>query len=54
MTKMDEEVKILCVDDESSVLKSLERFFLDTDYEIITAESGDEGLATLENEPTIQ
>ena len=51
---MDEEVKILCVDDESSVLKSLERLFLDTDYEIITAESGDEGLEMLKNEPTIQ
>ncbi len=54
MRTMDEEVKILCVDDERSVLKALERLFLDTDYEIITAESGEEGIATLENEPMIQ
>lgn len=51
---MDEEVKILCVDDERSVLKALERLFLDSDYEIITAESGEEGLEMLKKEPTLQ
>ncbi|GBD95316.1 MAG TPA: response regulator [Nitrospirae bacterium] len=51
---MDKEVKILCVDDEKSVLKSLERLFLDSDYEIITAISGDEGLETLKNTEPIQ
>ena len=51
---MDQEVKILCVDDEKSVLKSLERLFLDSDYEIITAISGDEGLETLKNTEPIQ
>ncbi len=51
---MEQEVKILCVDDEKSVLKSLERLFLDTDYKIITAISGDEGLEILKNTETIQ
>jgi len=31
---MSEQIRILCVDDEPNVLKSLERLFLDTDYEI--------------------
>jgi two-component system NtrC family sensor kinase len=51
---MNEDVKILCVDDEKSVLKSLERLFLDTDYEILTAMSGDEGLELLRNSGQIQ
>lgn len=46
---MNEEIKILCVDDEINVLKSLERLLLDTDYEIITATSGEEGLELLQN-----
>ena len=37
-------VKILCVDDERNVLRALERIFLDDDYEIVTAGSGEEGL----------
>ena len=45
---MEDDIKILCVDDERSVLKALERLFLDSDYEIITAVSGEEGLETLE------
>ncbi len=51
---MNKQVKILCVDDEKSVLKALERLFLDTDYEIITAISGDEGLDLLRNSGQIQ
>ena len=51
---MNEEVKILCVDDEKSVLKALERLFLDTDYEIITAMSGDEGLDLLRTSGQVQ
>ncbi|MCM2357223.1 MAG: response regulator [Geobacteraceae bacterium] len=39
--------RILCVDDEVNVLKALERTFLDDDYEIVTAASGEEGLAVL-------
>lgn len=37
-------VRILCVDDERNVLRSLERVFLDDDYELVTAASGEEGL----------
>ena len=51
---MDEDVKILCVDDEVNVLKALERLFLDSDYEILTASSGEEGLKILGNTETVQ
>lgn len=47
---MQEEIKILCVDDEQSVLNSLKRFFLDDNYTILTATSGHEGLRILEKE----
>jgi two-component system, NtrC family, sensor kinase len=47
---MNEQIKILCVDDEENVLKALKRLFFDDDYEIITAASGAEGLAILEKE----
>lgn len=49
-----ENVKILCVDDEKNVLRSLERIFLDDDYEIMIATSGEEGLHLLENEGPCQ
>lgn len=48
------DVTILCVDDEVNVLKSLKRLFLDEDYEILTAESGQEGLAILEQHQPVQ
>ncbi len=44
-----EKSRILCVDDEKNVLRSLERIFLDDDYEILTATSGEEGLRILED-----
>ncbi len=45
---MAEMTKILCVDDERNVLKSLRRLFMDEDdYEILIAESGEEGLEAL-------
>ncbi|MEA2031457.1 MAG: response regulator [candidate division Zixibacteria bacterium] len=40
---------ILIVDDEPNVIKSLRRLLIDTDYEILTAESGEAGLEILEN-----
>ena len=52
--RMEEEIRILCVDDEKNVLRAIERLFLDEDYEIITASSGKEGLEILEREPGIQ
>lgn len=51
---MEEDVKILCVDDESNVLRSLGRLFLDSDYEILTALSGEEGLEILKKTESIQ
>ena len=47
---MEQPVRILCVDDETSILKALKRLFLDNDYEILTAVSGLEGLEILEND----
>lgn len=44
MESFEMPVKILCVDDERNVLRALERIFLDDDYEIVTAGSGEEGL----------
>ncbi len=41
-------VRILFVDDERNVLRSLERVFLDDDYEVVTAGSAEEGLQIME------
>ena len=49
-----EQVKILCVDDEKNVLHALERFFIDDDYEIMIANSGDEGLQILAEQGPFQ
>ncbi len=52
---MDEPIKILCVDDERNVLKALRRLFMDEDdYDILVAESGAEGLKTLEEEGDVR
>jgi DNA-binding NtrC family response regulator len=45
---MEEQIRILLVDDEINVLRSLERTFLDEEYEILTAPSGSEGLAAMQ------
>lgn len=47
---MEQEIKILCVDDEQNVLNSLVRLFIDEDYNILTATSGKEGLDILKKE----
>lgn len=39
--------KILFVDDEAPILKALNRLFMDTEYEVFTAESGKEALEIL-------
>lgn len=49
MTAYSEPIRILCVDDEPNVLKAIERVFLDDDYEIVTAGSGQEGLRAIED-----
>ena len=52
---MADMIKILCVDDERNVLKSLRRLFMDEDdYEVFVAESGAEGLEVLEEEGDIR
>lgn len=48
---MNSQTRILCVDDEKNVLRALERIFLDDDYEILTAGSGEEGLEILASTP---
>ncbi|MDR3579561.1 MAG: response regulator [Oryzomonas sp.] len=49
-----DKTRILCVDDERNVLRSLERIFIDDDYEILTASSAEEGLRMLENNGPFQ
>lgn len=54
MIESTEQIKILCVDDEKNVLRALERIFLDDDYEIVIAGSGDEGLQAMEESGPFQ
>lgn len=52
---MAEMIKILCVDDERNVLKALRRLFLDEDdYDILVAESAEEGLEILKAEADVR
>jgi len=51
---MEEQIRILFVDDERNVLRSLERTFLDEEYEILTASSGNEGLSLLQEISPVQ
>ncbi len=44
----------MCVDDERNVLRALERIFLDDDYEIVLAGSGEEGLQAMEESSPFQ
>ena len=50
---MGEPTRILCIDDEQNVLRSLTRLFLDDPYEILTAPSGAEGLLILAQSDTV-
>lgn len=50
----EEQIRILCVDDERNVLRALERIFLDDDYEIVLADSGEEGLKLLDSRGPFQ
>jgi response regulator RpfG family c-di-GMP phosphodiesterase len=43
--------RILCVDDEPNILSSLRRLFRGKGYEVLVANSGQEGLTLLETEP---
>jgi putative nucleotidyltransferase with HDIG domain len=48
-----EKGKILFVDDEENILRSLQRLFMDEEVEVYTASSGPEGLAILTREKEI-
>lgn len=47
---MDDQVTVLCVDDERNVLRSLERLCLEEPYTLLTADSSSAGLAILEKQ----
>jgi two-component system NtrC family sensor kinase len=46
--------RMLCVDDEVNVLRSLKRLFMDEEYEILTAASGTDGLSILQSTHPVQ
>lgn len=46
-------MEILFVDDEKNVLQALRRLFIDEDYTVILANSGEEGLEVLKDNPNI-
>jgi response regulator RpfG family c-di-GMP phosphodiesterase len=48
-TKISVPLRVLFVDDEENVLRSLKRLFMAEDYEVYTATSGAEGLALLKD-----
>jgi response regulator RpfG family c-di-GMP phosphodiesterase len=46
-------LSILCVDDESNILNTLRRLFRNEEYQVLTATSGEEGLAILKTTENI-
>ncbi|MDD4051792.1 MAG: response regulator [candidate division Zixibacteria bacterium] len=48
---MDNEATLLVVDDEPNVIRSLKRLFVDSDYAVLTAESGEDGLRVMDTQP---
>lgn len=48
---MDNTTTLLLVDDEPNVIKSLKRLFVDSNYTIMTASSGEEGLQVMDSQP---
>ncbi len=48
---MNSEIRILCVDDQQSVLNSIKSLFREDNYSILTAGSGEDGLKILEQTP---
>ena len=51
---MTEEIRILFIDDETNILRALERVFLDEEYEILTAGSAGEALDILSTMGPVQ
>lgn len=50
---MNSKIRVLFVDDEQPILNTLKRLFMDCGFDILTAESGEEGLEVLEKDPPI-
>src|SRR6266702_171971 len=46
-------VKVLFVDDEENILRSINRLLMDEDFEVLTAGSGDEGLRLIASHPDL-
>jgi two-component system NtrC family sensor kinase len=51
---MTEVIRILFIDDEANILRSVERVFLDKEYEILTAHSASEALEILSSVSPVQ
>lgn len=51
---MQEQINILVVDDEPFILDAIKRLLIDSDYNILTASSAQEGLKIMASEPSIQ
>jgi len=49
----NDRTKVLFVDDEENILKSLKRLLIDEEIDILTATSGEQGLVVLRNTPEI-
>jgi response regulator RpfG family c-di-GMP phosphodiesterase len=50
---VNDRTKVLFVDDEENILKSLKRLLMDEAIDILTATSGERGLVVLRNTPEI-
>lgn len=46
---MTESIRVLCVDDEENILKSIRRLLADENIEVLTATSGEQGLQILQS-----
>jgi two-component system, NtrC family, nitrogen regulation response regulator NtrX len=51
MQELNQQYTVLIVDDEESIVHSLEGVFTDEGYHVLTARTGEEGLALLQTEP---
>jgi response regulator RpfG family c-di-GMP phosphodiesterase len=50
---MSRKIRILFVDDEQPILNSMRRLFMNSEYDILTAVSGEEGLEKIKNNPPV-
>jgi len=50
---MNDQIRILFVDDEHMILKTLKRLFMDSEFETLTAESGEDAIKILQNDQPV-